>query len=168
MANKTVERTVKNKIHTYFEETEGIKPDGTWGDITVEHQARRGDIIKINEAQANLGDKHGAFYTDAELKAIAERGETVDDTAPPAPPVGDQVDLATLDEAGTVAWLKGEGPGKKPSIPQVLNAVNAAPEAERDEVAKRVLEAERTRGDSDPRSSLVTPLEEFLAEPEED
>jgi hypothetical protein len=165
---KLVKRTVKNKVHTFFTEQEGIKPDGSWGTITVESQAHRGDEIEITEAQANLGDKHGAFFTDAELKAIAERGETVGDTAPPAPPVGDQIDLATMDEAATVAWLKGEGGAKKPSIPQVLSAVNAAPEAERDAVAQRVLDAEQSRGDSDPRSSLVGPLQEFLAEPEED
>jgi hypothetical protein len=164
---KLVKRTVKNKVHTYFTEQEGIKPDGSWGLITVEQQAHRGEEVEITEAQANLGDKHGAFYTDAELKAIEDAGLTVDDTAPPAPPVGDQVDLVTMDETATVAWLQGQGPGKKPSIPQVLSAVNSAPEAERDDVAKRVLEAEKSRSDSDPRSSLVGPLEEFLAEPED-
>lgn len=168
MAPKTVKRTVKNKVHTFFTEGEGIRPDGSWGTVTVETQAHRGEEVEITEAQANLGDKHGAFYTDAELKAIADRGETVDDTAPPAPPsnTDDVVDLVTMDEAATIAWLKGEGVPKKPSIPQVLNAVNAAPEAERNEVAQRVLAAERNRGNSDPRGSLVGPLEEFLAEPE--
>jgi hypothetical protein len=165
---KLVKRTVKNKVHTFFEETEGIKPDGSWGTVTVENQAHRGDEIEITEAQARLGDKHAAFFTDAELKAIASRGESVGDTAPPAPPVGDVIDLAAMDSEATVAWLKGEGDARKPSIPQVLNAVNSAPEAEREDVAKRVLEAEKQRGDSDPRVSLVTPLEEFLAEPEED
>lgn len=167
MKTDLVSRTVKNKVHTYFVTEPGIKPDGTWGDVTVERQARRGESIDIPEAQANLGDKHGAFYSDAELKRLAEAGASPADDLPPGPPVGDQIDLVAMDDAATVAWLKGEREGTpKPSIPQVLSTVNAAPEAEREAVAQRVLDAEKARGDSDPRSTLVGPLEQFLAEEE--
>lgn len=164
---KLVERTVKHKVVTYHVEKEGVKADGSLGTVVVERQARRGDKIELREPEANVLDDLGAFYTDAEIKQLAEAGLTVGDTAPPAPPVGDTTDLADMSVEEITAWLQGEGPGSKPSVPQALNAVNSAPEDSREEVAQKVLEAEQAR-DGDPRSTLVGPLEEFLAGDGED
>lgn len=161
-----VERTVKHKVVTFHVEKDGVRPDGTLGKVVVERQARRGDSIQLREPEANQLDELGAFYTDAELDALANAGQSVEDVAPPPPPVGDQADLAEMDEDQIRAWLQGDGPGSKPSVPQVLNAVNQTPEDAREEVAQRVLAAETSREGSDPRKSLIDPLEEFLSEDE--
>lgn len=165
---KLVERTVKHKRVSYFVETDGVLPDGSLGEVTLERQAARGDTIELREGEANRLDALGAFYTDAELKAIASRGETVADQAPPEPPSNDVLDLVSMDKDQVKAWLAGDGPGAKPSVPQVMNAVNNAPEASRQEVAQTVLDAENDRDDGDPRTTLVGPLEEFLKDDEED
>jgi hypothetical protein len=159
---KTVERTVKHKVVSYFTTTEGLKADGTWGQVPVEQQARRGETITLAEPEAKRLDSLGAFFSDDELKALAAQNEAPADTAPPGPPVGDVIDLASLSTEETQAWLEGSGDAPKPSVPQVLNAVNAAPEDAREEVAQRVLDAENARSESDPRKSLVEPLQEFL------
>lgn len=162
---KLVERTIKHKLYTYYVEKED-QPlhDGTVGTLTVERQARRGETVEMREADANRGDSLGAFYTEKELEAV-ESGSTDPADTPPAPPA---LDLANSDTDEIRAWLVGEGPGPKPSVPQVLNAVNTVEdEDDRVEVAQRVLEAERSKS-TDPRSTLTDPLDEFLNSPEED
>lgn len=161
----TQERVVKHKLFTYHVvETDGVLPDGSIGDVTIEHQARRGDTVKLREADANRGDAADAFYSKEELSALEQAGATPGDVAPPPPAETAQADadLVTLDQEATTAWLQGEGVERKPSIPQVLNAVNSAPEGERVEVAQRVLDAENARGDTEPRKSLVESLESFI------
>lgn len=164
----TVERVVKHKVFTYYVvDPDGIKPDGSVGEVTLERQARRGDKVELRQADANRGDALDAFYTKEELSALEQAGATPGDVAPPPPAETAQadVDLVTLDAEATASWLQGEEAGaKKPSIPQVLNAVNSAPEGERVEVAERVLDAENSRGDSEPRKSLVQSLEAFIEE----
>lgn len=162
---KLVERVVKHKVATYHVvNPDGVRGDGTIGEVVLERMGRRGDTIELRETEARRLDELGAFYTDAELEKLADAGETPADEAPPAPPNADAVDLVALDEDATGAWLKGEGAARRPSVPQVLNAINQVPEDDRAEVAKRVLDAEKLK---DPRSSLVEPLEEFLNEEEE-
>lgn len=162
---KLVERTIKHKVYTYYVELENQpKPDGTVGTMTVERLARRGTKVEMREADANRGDSLGAFYTDAELERIAN-GDTSPDVTPPAPPV---LDLGNVSVDEIRAWLVGDGPGPKPSVPQVINAVNETADEDREGAIKKVLEAERSKSGSDERKSLVEPLSEALDEEEED
>lgn len=158
-----MEKTIKHKIFTYHVETKGLKPDGSLGNILVERQARRGETVDIPlDFELNRGEELDAFYTDEELEAIAS-GDSPQATAADAPTVG--IDLETADEDDVQLWLSGQGGSSKPSVPQVLNAVNNVPEESRREAAQKVIDAEQAR-EGEPRSTLVEPLEEFLAEEE--
>lgn len=159
-----MEKTIKHKVFTYHVETQGMKPDGTLGDILVERQARRGETVDIPlDFELNRGNELGAFYTDEELEAIAS-GDSPQATTTDAPTAG--IDLATAEEDDIALWLSGQGGSSKPSVPQVLNAVNAVPEESRKEAAQKVIDAEEAR-EGDPRSTLVEPLEEFIADSED-
>lgn len=159
-------RTIKHKVFTYYvEKKEGVRPDGSLGPVTLERQARRGETVELRDADANRGDELGAFYTDAELRAINNPDLPAADQV--SVPPTNAVDLVNMSESDVVTWLTGGGPGSKPSVAQVLSAVKSVEdEDEQAEVAQRVLDAEKSRGDSDPRSTLVGPLEEILEEPE--
>lgn len=158
----TEERVVKHKVFTYYIEMPNQpKPDGTIGTVVVERMARRGEKVKLREADANRGDALGAFYTEEELtRATAGDPATVE---PPAPPAL-ELETASVDEIR--AWLQGEGPGPKPSVPQVINAINQIGDDDRNQVIENVLEAEKSKTGSDPRTTLVEPLEDALREPE--
>lgn len=161
-----MEKTIKHKVFTYSVETKGMKADGSLGDILVERQARRGDTVDIPlEHEVARGESLGAFYTDQELEAIRSGG---DSTAPgtPADAPGPGIDLTTASEEDVQVWLSGGGGASKPSVPQVLNAVNSVPEDDRVAAAEKVLDAEDAR-EGESRSTLVDPLEEFLKEQSE-
>lgn len=164
-----MERTIKHKVYTYHVKSQGMKPNGEFGEILVERQARRGEKVDIPiEAEVHRGDELDAFYTDAELEALASQGTAPGgEVLPPEALVAEGgPDLVTMDEDTARAWLEGSLDGSsKPSVPQVLNAINSVPEAERKAVAQRVLDAEEAR-DGDPRSTLVEPLTEYLADEE--
>lgn len=159
----TEERVIKHKVYTYYIELENQpRPDGTIGTVTVERMARRGETVMMREADANRGDALGAFYTDSEL-VRQEQGDPAPDVNPPAAPAL-MLETASVDEIR--AWLVGEGPGPKPSVPQVTNAINQVGDDDRNQVIENVLEAEKSKDGSDPRTTLVEPLEEALKEPE--
>jgi hypothetical protein len=159
----TEQRTIKHKVFIYHIEQPNVPlPDGTIGTQVVERMARRGETVMLREADANRGDSLDAFYTDAELSGSTDSGP---ESAPPAPQAL-QLETASVDEIR--AWLMGEGPGPKPSIPQVINAINAIGDDDRNQVIENVLEAENSKTGSDPRKTLVEPLEEALKEPEPD
>lgn len=156
-----MEKTIKHKVFTYMVESKGLKPDGTLGDILVERQARRGDTVDIPlDFEVNRGEELGAFYTDEELEAIAS-GDSPQAT--PADAATPAIDLATAEDDDVQLWLSGQGGSTKPSVPQVLNAVNAVPEESRVEAAQKVIDAEEAR-EGEPRSTLVDPLEEYIEE----
>lgn len=159
----TEERTIKHKVFLYhIEQANVAKPDGSIGTVVLERMARRGETVMLREADANRGDALGAFYTDTELGRI-EDGDPAPDVNPPAPNAL-ALETAGVDEIRS--WLMGEGPGPKPSVPQVINAINKIGDEDRNQVIASVLDAEKSKTGSDPRSTLVEPLEEALTEPE--
>lgn len=160
------QRTIKHKIFTYHVETKGMKADGTLGNILVERQARRGEEVDIPLAhEVEAGDNLNAFYTEEELKAIAS-GSSPQATTADTPKAG--INLAEASEDDIQLWLDGQGGSSKPSVPQVLNAVNSVSDDDRKEAARKVLDAEQAR-EGEPRATLVGPLEEFInSEDEED
>lgn len=163
-----VERTVKHKVVTYhYEKPEGVRADGSLGPVVVERQARRGETIELREPEAFLLDELGAFYSDEELDALrrAQAGDP-EATDTPEPTV---VDLTELDVDAIRSWLQGQGPGSKPSIPNVLNTLDAIEdEEEKVEAAERVKEAETSKEGADARSSLVGKLDALIDEDEEE
>ncbi len=169
--NPTVKRTVKHKMYAYFTTVEGMKPDGSYGQLPVEKQARRGEEIEIAEQEANRGDLHGAFFTEEELEEQQGSGEDV--AAPDedsvelggAPSNADVPDLVEATDEEVLAWLDGTADARRPSIPQVLAAVQAVSEEDRPEVAEKVREAEEM-SDRDTRSTLVEPLQAVEVEDE--
>jgi len=170
--NPTVMRTVKHKMFSYFTTTEGMKPDGTYGPVPVELQARRGEEVEIAEQEARRGDLHGAFFTEEELEEQSNEGEEVaeepdDDNVElsGAPQSADVPDLVEAPDEDITVWLDGTADARRPSIPQVLAAVNAIDEENRPAVAEKVREAEEA-SDRDTRSTLVEPLQAIEVEDE--
>lgn len=168
MSDKLQKRTIKHKAFTYFVEVDGIKPDGTLGRVVRERMARRGEVVELSEADIRRGESLGAFYTEAELKrqsdaeaaATAEADTGGDPATPPAPEV---TDISEYDADDLSAWIRGVGAARKPSIPQVLAAVNAiGDEEERQDVAEAVKEAEESIDGRDPRASLVEELDRII------
>ncbi len=162
--NPTVMRTVKHKMFSYFTTVEGMKPDGSYGPLPVEKQARRGEELELAEQEANRGDLHGAFFTEEELEEQQSAGEEVAETPAEdivelggAPQSADVPDLVEVSDEEVTAWLDGTADARRPSIPQVLAAVNAVSEENRQAVAEKVREAEEA-SDRDTRSTLVEPL----------
>jgi hypothetical protein len=159
----TEERTVKIKAFRYYlEQPDPIRPDQV---ITRVRLARSGDQVKLREVDAARGDAGGAFFTEEELRARAADGSETAEPDSAAP----QVDLTQLDEGEIRAWLEGNREGtRKPSIPQVLSAVNAVEdEDDRSVVAEAVISAEQS-SDHDTRSSLVEKLEAVTDDDDDD
>jgi hypothetical protein len=155
------ERVVKHKVFRYFlERYDTIRPDQV---VTVQRLARSGETVQLRSVDAARGDSLGAFYTSEELAARESAGEA------PVEPSPSSVDLTELDEGELKAWLEGELEGhKKPSIPQVLSAVNAvADEEDRATIASAVKDAEES-ADHDTRTSLIEKLDALTEEDEED
>lgn len=126
-------------------------------EIIQERVYNRNDRVSVEELgliALEKGERLGSFYTDAEL-AAGVPGLALE----PVKVNSEEVVAAqgaSVSEMGShelVVWLSGEGGQKTPSVPEVLEVVG-----EDKELAKRVVEAERTRDANDPRKTLIDPL----------
>jgi hypothetical protein len=176
----TEERVIKDKVFRYFlEQPDTIRPDQV---IAVQHFARRGETVTLREVDARRGDAHGAFFTKAEIKAgdhLRDPSRVEDIRRAPEgerEPEGlarsespESVDLTQMDEGEIQSWLNGDSGARKPSIPQVIAAVEQiADDEDRAVVAEAVRDAERSASGRDPRSSLVERLDAVAGRDEED
>lgn len=153
----TEERTVKHKAFRYYvEQPDPLRPDQI---ITRVRTARAGDTVTLREVDARRGDAFGAFFTGEELRNRAADGSVIEEPDSSEAPV---LDLTDLEADEIRSWLEGKREGqRKPSIPQVLAAVNAVEDDDdKAVIAEAVAEAEKS-ADHDTRTSLVEKLDEL-------
>jgi hypothetical protein len=131
--------------------------DGQEQERYVERTAFQGETIEIpRPVDLERGETHGAFYTDAELEAMAEEAQ------PAATAETTEVALGDLDDEELVDWLMstGEFDGqKKPNASEVVEAVG-----DDADLAERVIEAENKATGNQPRSSVVDALQKVADE----
>ncbi len=98
------------------------------------------------------GDRHHAFYTDAEL-------DLKNNTGRDRPVIAGKVKLDELGEFELAEWLKSPHPdtGKAPTVDLIAEAVNG-----NSDLAHRMLAAENTATEGDPRKSLVNVLRSII------
>jgi len=126
------ERTVKIKAHSYLEDIEDPHKPGE--QIRVDRLARRGEKIEISDAEAERGERLGAFVT-AEEEAAVEGSSALS--------------IEGMDDEELVAWIKDE----KPTVKEVVEASGGNPE-----IARRLYEAELAASGGDPREGVVEGL----------
>lgn len=102
---------------------------------------RRGDTIKVNEADEKLGDKLGVFETDEDAAADAD--------APAA-----DADPKAMTDAELIAYVNADGS----TIPKLTGLAEGDPE-----FAERLIAAENASGrNGGPRSTLVEKLQAIV------
>jgi hypothetical protein len=148
------EVTIKHGVFWYHE-PEMTVSNGEEKEILVERLAFRGQTISLTRAKdIERGDKHGAFFTDEELRernpklqlAAADTGE---------------VDPASLDDEELVEWIQssGEFDGRdKPTAEAVVSAGESDPV-----MAARLVDAERKANGDAARVDVIDPLSEVAA-----
>ena len=150
-----IERIVKIRGHQYYVEVPNPRdPEKT---RIVKRAASRGTTIEVSEDESDRGDRLGAFYTDAELDALAAREEAaaVSGEDPDADPDADgedwdaeDVEIAGEDEL--IGWIEDA------TVPQVLAAAGDSREA-----AEKLLAAEEAAS-NDSRKGVVEGLAAIL------
>src|SRR5688572_6195741 len=141
-------RTVKVLIFTYHKEVDhpayaGIK-------TVVEKMAKLGDTIPLDEltpASLEKGERLGAFYTDAELKA-AESGSSSEGEGDEGAP-----NFSEMGEFELAEHLKNEKPNVQDTV---------AMAGDDSDLAARILEAEGIASSGDPRSGVVDGLNKII------
>lgn len=126
-------------------------------EVVRERLLTRGDKVTVEELgliALEKGERLGAFFTDAELKAGVP--------GLPAPVKVSSEELATggnLSEQGAhelVAYLNGDGADGAPTIPEIVEKVGTDKE-----LAKRLIDAENARDKDHPRVSLIEKLQKI-------
>lgn len=129
MAEKTVERTVKIKAHSYRAYVPNPRdPDSN---ILVRRVAKRGETIELSEDEAARGDALDAFGTGKETEESAA------------------IEVAGMDDEELVTWIEENDP-------TVQDVVDAS--AGNGALAQRLLDAETSATGGDPRKGVVKGL----------
>lgn len=149
------EKKIKHGLFWYYAPEPTIDQSGAEAVVLVEKLAYHNDVVDIpREADVARGEKFGAFYTDAELKAQKSDGAEPEDVSE------EDVELADLDEDELVDWLMGTGrfDGQpKPTVKDVVAAAGDDPD-----LAGRLLDAEDRASGEDPRAGVVSGLESII------
>lgn len=118
----------------------------------AEQIAYQGDTVDVTDEQDLLrGEESGAFYTDAELAALA--GEPVGDSEASSGGDVPVPDLKTASVDDVADWMDEQSP----TINDLLELVNDNPDA-----AQKVLDAENLVRSGDSRKGLVEGLTVIL------
>lgn len=130
-------RKVKHvRFEHYVEE-----PDPISGKTRLARRvAKAGDVVEIpREVDRELGARHGAFFTDEELKAVeAPQGEV---------PVAEKSDQQLID------WISED----KPNVDDTVGAAGTDPD-----LAQRILDAETAATGGDPREGVLKGLTKVI------
>lgn len=140
------ERTIKHAQFRYYTVEKGINREtGEERPRMVSHIALRNEVVDIpRQEDIDLGEEHGAFYTEEELHPPEEGDEEAAAVAETAPDENDHEEL--------VNWIRDE----KPNAAAVVAAANNDPER-----AQALIDAENEASGGDPRKTVVEPLQKI-------
>lgn len=136
------EATIKHRAFAYYADEEGLRPDGTVGDIRVERIARRGDTIELDDVQYQRGNAHGAFVTDEDRAAQEATGEQ-------------ELVIETATVQQLAEWIEED----KPNVNDTVGASGGDAA-----VAARIMEAENMATGGKPRSGVVEGLTKVISD----
>jgi hypothetical protein len=142
-------RVVRYLMFTYLVETK----DAAGNVVLQPRDVTRGTVLRKDQIGMNAlkkGEEEHAFYTSDELDSLERSGNE-------APPPGAESNINELGEQELAEWLKTGKDGGAYTVDEVLDAVG-----QDKDLAHRMLSAENTATNGDPRKGLAVGLTHII------